>query len=63
MFVDALAQYDPEQRLFDTNVRFNLLHGPLSDLYLVYNEERITGPDAPVPGRSIIVKATQMVAF
>jgi hypothetical protein len=63
MFIDALAQYDPDQDRFNANVRFNLIHRPLSDLFIVYNEQRITGPDAPVPGRGVIVKITRMVAF
>jgi hypothetical protein len=63
MFVDAFAQYDPDRDQFNTNLRFNLIHRPLSDLFIVFNEQRITGPDAPLPGRSVIVKFTQMMAF
>ncbi|HEX9728760.1 MAG TPA: DUF5916 domain-containing protein [Gemmatimonadales bacterium] len=63
MFVDALAQYDPSRDQVSMNVRFNLIHHPLSNLYLVYNESRTTGLDAPASGRSIIIKATQMLAF
>jgi hypothetical protein len=63
MFVDAFAQYDPDRDQFNTNVRFNLIHHPLSDLFIVFNEQRITGPDAPLPGRSLILKFTQMMAF
>jgi hypothetical protein len=63
MFVDAFAQYDPDRNQFNTNVRFNLIHRPLSDLFVVFNEQRITGTDAPAPGRSFIVKFTRMVAF
>ena len=63
MFVDALSQYDASSRQFNANVRFNLIHHPLSDLFIVYNDQRILTPDAPVPGRSVIVKFTQMLAF
>jgi hypothetical protein len=65
MFLDALTQYDPRQHLFNANVRLNLIHHPLSDLYLVFNEQRISLPDQPsiAPGRSVIVKVTQMLAF
>ncbi|MGE0440677.1 MAG: DUF5916 domain-containing protein [Gemmatimonadales bacterium] len=65
MFLDALTQYDPERHLFNANVRFNLIHHPLSDLFIVFNEQRLTPPDQPdlVPGRSVIVKFTQMLAF
>ncbi|MBM4185708.1 MAG: carbohydrate binding family 9 domain-containing protein [Gemmatimonadetes bacterium] len=65
MFLDALAQYDAERDLFNANIRFNLIHHPLSDLYLVFNEQRFTGPDNidVRPGRSVVVKFTQMLAF
>jgi hypothetical protein len=63
MFVDALSQYDAVSRQFNANVRFNLIHHPLSDLFIVYNDQRILTPDAPVPGRGIIVKFTQMLSF
>jgi hypothetical protein len=64
MFLDALLQYDPRQKRLNANVRFNLIHHPLSDLYIVYNEQRVTDPADPRPaGRSIIVKATQTLAF
>jgi hypothetical protein len=63
MFVDAFAQYDPDRNQFNTNVRFNVIHRPLSDVFIVFNEQRITGIDAPAAGRSVILKVTQMVAF
>lgn len=63
MFIDALSQYDAVSRQFNANVRFNLIHHPLSDLFIVYNDQRILTPDAPVPGRGIIVKFTQMMSF
>ena len=63
MFVDALSQYDAVSRQFNANVRFNLIHHPLSDLFIVYNDQRILTPDAPVAGRGIIVKFTQMMSF
>jgi hypothetical protein len=63
MFVDALSQYDAVSKLFNANVRFNLIHRPLSDLFIVYNDQRILTPDAPVSGRAILVKFTQMVSF
>jgi Domain of unknown function (DUF5916) len=63
MFVDAFAQYDPDRNQFNTNIRFNVIHHPLSDLFIVYNEQRITDGTNVTPGRSIILKVTQMVAF
>jgi Domain of unknown function (DUF5916)/Carbohydrate family 9 binding domain-like len=63
MFIDALSQYDAVSKLFNANVRFNLIHHPLSDLFIVYNDQRIRTPDAPIPGRALLVKFTQMVSF
>jgi len=63
MFVDAFAQYDPDRNQFNTNIRFNVIHRPLSDLFIVFNEQRITGIDAPAAGRSLILKVTRMTAF
>lgn len=63
MFLDALTQYDAAIHQFNANVRFNVIHHPLSDLFVVYNEQRFTTPDSPVPGRSLVIKFTQMLAF
>ncbi len=63
MFVDALSQYDAVSKLFNANIRFNLIHHPLSDLFIVYNDQRILTPDSPLPGRALLVKFTQMVSF
>jgi hypothetical protein len=63
MFVDALSQYDPAARQFNANVRFNLIHHPLSDLFIVLNDQRVFTGDDIAPGRSVIVKFTQMIAM
>lgn len=65
MFFDALTQYDPRERLFNANMRFNLIHHPLSDLFVVVNHQRISTPDAPdvKPGVGVIVKYTQMFSL
>jgi hypothetical protein len=63
MFVDALGQYDPTSEQLNANVRFNLIHHPLSDLFLVYNDQRFLTADAPIAGRSIALKVTQMLSF
>jgi hypothetical protein len=63
MFLDALTQYDPVRHQFNANVRFKLTHHPLSDLFIVLNEQRFTTPDAPVAGRSVVVKFTQMFSM
>jgi len=63
MFLDSLAQYDQDKHRFNANVRFNFIHHPLSDLYVVYNEQQITNDATINPGRSVIVKFTRMMAF
>lgn len=63
MFLDALIQYDRDQKLRNTNIRFNFIHRPLSDLYVVFNEQKIDTPEAPASGRSLVVKFTRMVSF
>ena len=63
MFIDALSQYDPSSKQLNANVRFNLIHHPLSDLFIVYNDQRFLTPEAPIAGRSVILKCTQMMAF
>jgi len=62
MFLDTLLQYNADLRQFSANVRFDLIHRPLSDLFVVYNEQQFT--NQPIPsGRGLIVKYTHMVAF
>lgn len=56
-------QYDAGRKNLNVNVRVNLIHHPLSNLYIVWNEQRLTTDAGPVPGRSLIVKLTQMLAF
>jgi hypothetical protein len=63
MFVDALVQYDPATKLLNSNVRFNLIHSPLSDLFIVWNEQRFETGEGIRPGRSLTVKLTKMLAF
>ena len=63
-FLDTLLQYNTDLRQFSANVRFDLIHRPLSDLFVVYNEQRLTDEPTPVaPGRGLIVKYTHMLAF
>ena len=61
MFLNAFMQYNSTTREVLSNIRFNVVHHPLSDLYVVYNEGHPT-TGAPV-SRSVAVKLTQMFAF
>ena len=40
MFLNALIQYNSDSRQWSSNVRFNIIHRPLSDIFIVYNERR-----------------------
>jgi hypothetical protein len=59
MFLNAFIQYNSETDAWLSNVRFNLIHRPLSDVFIVWNETRAQGLTA----RSVIVKYTHMFAF
>ena len=40
LFASAFVQYNAAEDQFVTNVRFNYLYSPLSDIFLVYTERR-----------------------
>ena len=62
MFLDTLLQYRNDLNQFSANVRFNLIHRPLSDFFIVYNESQYTDA-AQNAGRGLVVKYTQMFSF
>ena len=62
MFLDALVQYRSDIRQASTNLRFNLIHRPLSDFFIVYNEQQFTD-DVVTAGRGVVVKYTHLFSF
>jgi hypothetical protein len=62
MFLDTLLQYRSDVKQFSANVRFNFIHRPLSDFFIVYNESQFTDVSQPT-GRGLVVKYTQMFSF
>lgn len=60
MFLNALVQYNSDARQWSSNIRFNIIHRPLSDFFLVYNERRntLTGD---LQDRALIAKLTYMI--
>jgi hypothetical protein len=65
-FLDTLLQYNTDLKQLSANVRFDLIHRPLSDLFIVYNDQRLTEQTTAFPvstGRGLIVKYTHMLAF
>lgn len=62
MFLNAFIQYNSDRRQVTSNIRFNFIHHPLSDLFLVYNEAReLSG--ARLNDRAFTIKYTHMIAF
>lgn len=59
MFLKALVQYNSDARQWSSNIRFNIIHRPLSDFFLVYNEQRdeLSGD---LIDRAVIAKFTYM---
>ena len=61
MFLNALIQYNSDNKQWSSNVRFNIIHRPLSDIFVVYNERRdsLTGN---LVDRALIAKMTYMIS-
>jgi hypothetical protein len=62
VFLNALLQYNTDARQWSSNVRFNIIHRPLSDIFLVYNERHDTR-SGDVLNRAFIAKMTYLIAF
>ncbi|MGD8321730.1 MAG: hypothetical protein PVJ02_14795, partial [Gemmatimonadota bacterium] len=64
-FLMGFVQYNQAAEELITNVRFNLIHAPLSDLFLVYTERRSLagGVAEPVLERGLTLKVTKLLAF
>jgi hypothetical protein len=61
-FFNAFVQYNSASREVSTNIRFNIMYRPLSDLYIVYNDRRDSSIGEPLE-RAFIVKLTRLVTF
>ncbi len=62
LFLNALVQYNTDTEEWSSNVRLNVIHRPLSDFFLVYNERRL-GSNGDLVDRSIVAKLTYLLAF
>ena len=65
-FLSAFVQYNRVAQELLTNVRFNLIHAPLSDIFVVFSERRRTGVTTGQPSvidRGLTVKVTRLVQF
>jgi hypothetical protein len=59
MFLNAFVQYNGEADSWVSNIRFNLIHRPLSDIYVVWNETRQSDDTR----RALMLKYTHLIAF
>jgi hypothetical protein len=62
VFLNALVQYTTDTGQLSSNVRFNIIHRPLSDFFLVYNERRDERTNVRLD-RALIAKFTYMLAL
>ena len=67
MFLNAFIQYNSVTHQWLSNIRYDFIHHPLSDIYLVYNDTRfqnvLTPTAAQVPSRAFILKVTHLLSF
>ncbi|MGI8782728.1 MAG: DUF5916 domain-containing protein [Acidobacteriota bacterium] len=61
MFLTALIQYNSDRHDTASNIRFNIIHKPLSDFFLVYNERRASTGE--VIERALVAKVTYVWSF
>ncbi|HSG07797.1 MAG TPA: DUF5916 domain-containing protein [Longimicrobiales bacterium] len=64
-FLMGFVQYNQTTEELISNVRFNLIHAPLSDLFLVFTERRslADGVAESVLERGLTLKVTKLLAF
>jgi len=61
-FLNAFIQYNSDTRQVSSNIRFDLIHRPLSHLYIVYNDRRDT-LSGQLLERALILKLTNLFMF
>ena len=64
MTIRSLTQYNTSTHEISNNVRFNLIHRPGSDLFVVYNDLQQTGLPAdifPQKDRQLVVKVNYLI--
>jgi hypothetical protein len=59
--LNGLLQYNTDTGERSTNVRFNVIYKPLSDIYVVFNERRSSS--GTLLDRAVIAKLTYLVSF
>lgn len=62
LFLSAFLQYNSDSRRVSSNVRLNLIHRPMSDFFVVYNEQRDTA-GIHAADKSLTFKFTNLFDF
>ena len=60
-FLDTFVQYNNRGNVLSLQVRYNLIHRPLSDLFVVFHEQRADLLEDEA--RSLAIKFTQLFDF
>jgi len=63
LFTSLNVQYNDVLDQLVTYARFNVIHGPLSDFFLVVSERRQLGSAPAVLERTLTAKVTKFVSF
>jgi len=64
MFASALVQYNSNDRVFSSNVRFRWEYHPGSELFVVWTDEHDTGPRGTgLRNRALVIKVTRLFQF
>ena len=67
MFLNAFVQYNSVTKQLSSNIRYDFIHHPLSDLYVVYNDAHFVDVARPTPAqqpsRALVVKLTHLLSF
>lgn len=61
LFLNSFVQYNADTKQVSTNVRFNFLYRPLSDLYVVFNDRHDS--TGQLLERAVVVKLTRLFSF
>lgn len=61
LFLNSFVQYNADTRQISSNVRFNFLYRPLSDLYVVFNDRHDN--TGLLLERALVVKLTRLLSF
>jgi hypothetical protein len=59
MFLNAFVQYNGETDTWLSNIRYNFIHRPLSDIYIVWNATRMPTDSYG----ALLLKYTHLIAF